>query len=60
MVALGGGQTGLRRERLLLLRCVLINGQWDDFVNYVATSELRLPSQPLPARPYDAKLKEAA
>jgi hypothetical protein len=55
-----GMRWGDRRERLLHLRCVLINGQWDDFVNYVATRELRLPSQPLPARPYDAKLKDAA
>lgn len=51
-----------RRELILHLRCILLNGQWDDFIKYLAAKEqVRLPAQPIPARPYDAKpVKEAA
>ena len=56
-----GMRWGDRRERLLYIRCVLINGQWDDFASYLADRpQMRLPAQPLPARPYDAKTKKAA
>lgn len=51
-----------RQEHVLQLRCILINGQWDDFARYLAQrSGLRLPAQAKPARPYDAKpVKQAA
>jgi len=53
-----------RSERVLHLRCILLNGQWDDFVEYLAVQgTVRLPAKPIPARPHDAKrqdLPEAA
>ena len=56
-----GMRWGDRRERLLHLRCVLINGQWEQFGEYLAAADhFRLPSKPLPALPYDAKAKVAA
>src|SRR5690606_4794566 len=56
-----GMRWGDRRERLLHLRCVLINGQWQQLGEYLAADhELRLPAQPLPAQPYDAEPKVAA
>ncbi len=54
-----GMHWGDRRELLLHIRCVLINGQWNDFVDYLAKQHLRLPAQPHPAVPYDAKKKAA-
>lgn len=45
-----------RSERLLHLRCILLNGQWDDFAAYLAAADsLRLPSVPIPSRTHDAK-----
>jgi len=57
-----GMRWGLDRlERLLHLRCILVNGQWDDFEKHLAAKQqLRLAAQPLPARTHDAKLKKAA
>jgi hypothetical protein len=56
-----GMRWGDRRERLLHLRCVLINGQWEQLGEYLAADHaFRLPAQPLPAQPYDAKPKAAA
>ena len=56
-----GMRWGDRRERLLHLRCVLINDQWDDFAHCLnSQSRVRLPPRPLPAIPYDAKTKKAA
>lgn len=56
-----GMRWGDRRERLLHIRCILINGQWDDFASYLAACpQMRLPAQPIPAKPYDAKKKKAA
>jgi hypothetical protein len=52
-----------RMEAVLLLRCILINGQWDDFTRFLAAKNgVTLRSQPLPTRPHDAKpkLKKAA
>lgn len=50
-----------RAESVLLLRCILINGQWDDFVTYLAGLErLSLPAQPVATRTHDAKRKKAA
>lgn len=45
-----------RSERLLHLRCVLLNGQWDDFVAHLAAREaLKLLAAPIPTRTHDAK-----
>jgi hypothetical protein len=56
-----GMRWGDRRERLLHLRCILINQQWDQFRDHLAAAnDLRLPPKPLPAVPYDAKTKAAA
>jgi hypothetical protein len=55
-----------RAERVLQLRCILVNGQWDAFERYVTEREggtIKLPSRPAPTVPHDAapkKLKEAA
>lgn len=53
-----------RAERVLHLRCILLNGQWDEFAEYLAAqNSVRLPAKPIPARPHDAKrqdLPEAA
>jgi hypothetical protein len=52
-----------RAELVLHLRCVLLNGQWDAFCDYLATKQLKLAAQPTPARTHDAKsqqLREAA
>lgn len=56
-----GMRWGDRRERLLHLRCVLLNGQWRELGEYLAAADaFRLPPKPLPAQPYDAKPKKAA
>lgn len=45
-----------RSELLLHLRCILLNGQWSDFVAYIAQQHcLKLPAQPLPAVTHDAR-----
>ena len=50
-----------RAERVLHLRCVLINGQWDEFTHYLGQRPaLRLAAQPTTAVPHDAKTKAAA
>jgi len=55
-----------RAERVLHLRCILVNGQWDAFVRYVTERErgtIKLATRPAPTVPYDAapkKLAEAA
>lgn len=51
-----------RAEKLLHLRCILLNGQWDDFAEAMyAPDELTLRPQPEPARPHTAvPLREAA
>jgi len=49
-----------RAERVLHLRCVLINGQWAAFENHVAQHEggtVKLPSRPAPTLPHDAAPK---
>lgn len=44
-----------RSERLLHLRCILLNGQWDEFVDYLALrSPLKMLSQPVPTQTHDA------
>jgi hypothetical protein len=50
-----------RAEAVLHLRCVLINGLWDDFTCYLtAQADFRLRPQPVPARTHDAVTKQAA
>ena len=45
-----------RAERLLHLRCILLNGQWDDFAAYLARrGDLRLAAQPISTETHDAK-----
>ena len=45
-----------RAEAILHLRCVLLNGQWDAFENFLANrSGFRLRAQPVPTRTHDAK-----
>jgi hypothetical protein len=48
-----------RAEHVLHLRCILLNGQWDDFVEYLSQRSLRLAAQPTPTRTHDAKKKAA-
>jgi hypothetical protein len=50
-----------RAEAVLQLRCIQVNGQWDAFVQYLALQpDFHLAAQPIPTRPHDAKLQEAA
>jgi hypothetical protein len=50
-----------RAEAILHLRCVLINGLWDDFTRYLsAQADFRLHAQPVPTRTHDAVMKRAA
>src|SRR5271170_3174642 len=50
-----------RAEAVLHLRCVLINGLWDDFTGYLtAQPDFCLRSQPVPTRTHDAVMKKAA
>jgi hypothetical protein len=48
-----------RAERILHLRCIHLNGQWDDFATYLARRHLRLPAVPIPTRTHDAKRQAA-
>jgi hypothetical protein len=50
-----------RSEWVLHLRCILLNGQWDEFVTFLdGHPELRLAAHPTPATPHLAKAKKAA
>ena len=50
-----------RAEAILHLRCVLINGLWDDFSRFLnAQADFRLRPQPVPTRTHDAVTKQAA
>ena len=44
-----------RSERILHLRCILVNGQWDLFHAYLDRHVIRLRSQPMPTVPHEAK-----
>lgn len=50
----------VRAERVLHLRCVLLNALWDEFSAHVADAGIRLRGAPLPAQPYEAKARQAA
>jgi hypothetical protein len=53
-----------RAEMMLHLRCVLLNGEWQDFERYLARQAITLAANPKPTRTHDAKpnapLAEAA
>jgi hypothetical protein len=50
-----------RAEAVLHLRCVLINGLWEDFTRYLAAlPAFRLRARPVPTRTHDAVMKQAA
>lgn len=49
-----------RAEAVLHLRCVLLNGLWEDFERHLAGRPLRLAAQPVPTRTHDAVVKKAA
>lgn len=50
-----------RSERLLHLRCVLLNGLWDAFANHLAAGNpISLRSSPIATQTHAAKRKEAA
>lgn len=58
-----GMRWGLDRlERVLHLRCILVNGVWGDFAAHLAAlPQVGLAARPMPARTHDAKpVKEAA
>jgi len=58
-----GRRWGLDRlECVLHLRCIMVNGMWDEFVAHLAAAgQMRLAAHPIPARTHDAKpVKEAA
>ena len=48
-----------RAEHVLHLRCILLNGQWDDFVDHLAHRALRLAPVPIPTRTHDARRRAA-
>jgi hypothetical protein len=48
-----------RAEAVLQLRCVLINGLWDDFERFLGARGVRLAAQPVPTRTHDAIRKAA-
>lgn len=50
-----------RMEAVLLLRCILVNGQWDAFTKFLGNKpRVTLPSHPIPTRTHDAKVKKTA
>jgi len=49
-----------RSECILHLRCILLNGQWDDFTNHLAQQgAIQLAANPAPTRTHDATKKAA-
>lgn len=47
-----------RSERVLHLRCILLNGQWPQFVDHLESKgQLKLRSQPEAATPHLAKVE---
>jgi hypothetical protein len=50
-----------RAEKVLHLRCILLNGQWDAFTTFLdGHPELELAAHPIPATPHLAKVKKVA
>jgi hypothetical protein len=48
-----------RAEHVLHLRCIVLNGQWDAFVDHLARRPLRLAAVPTPTRTHDAARRAA-
>jgi hypothetical protein len=49
-----------RSEMVLHLRCILLNGQWQEFVEYLSNDRhLLLPAKPTPTMPHTATKKAA-
>jgi hypothetical protein len=49
-----------RSEHVLHLRCILLNGQWDDFAAHLAQrGPVQLAAIPTPTRAHDASKKAA-
>lgn len=49
-----------RSEHVLHLRCILLNGHWDDFAAHLATQgSLKLAATPTPTRTHDAAKRAA-
>ena len=49
-----------RSEWVLHLRCILLNGQWDDFAGHLTgRGSLQLSATPTPTRSHDAKRRAA-
>ncbi|MFW5741056.1 MAG: hypothetical protein ACOC1F_11895, partial [Myxococcota bacterium] len=48
-----------RSECVIWLRCIVLNNQWDDFVEYIQPKVVRLPSRPVPAVPHQPRRKAA-
>jgi hypothetical protein len=46
---------GPRAELVLHLRCILLAGQWNEFVDWLSAREIRLAPQQIRAEPYAAK-----
>jgi hypothetical protein len=44
-----------RSEMILHLRCILLNGQWEQFADFLARRPVKLAARPVPARTHDAK-----
>jgi hypothetical protein len=45
-----------RSERLLHLRCILLNGQWTEFAAHLSRRcDVKLAAQPIPTQTHDAK-----
>lgn len=55
-----GRRWGRGRDELILhLRCILLNKQWDDFVQFAESEGVKLPPKPVKAVAHDAKKKAA-
>jgi hypothetical protein len=50
-----------RAEAVVRIRCILVNGMWEQFESYLRSLPvLRLAGQPVPTRTHDAVVKKAA
>lgn len=48
-----------RAEMILHLRCIVLNGQWNDFCRHLEGRALRLAAKPVPARTHDAERQQS-
>ena len=49
-----------RAEYVLHLRCILLNGQWDAFADYLANRVIKIAAKPKAARTHDATPQDVA